>query len=145
MKIGIMGASGYAGGELLRLLLSHPEVEIEFATSSRFAGEFVYMVHPNLRGSTKLKFTPPSVQGMAETCDIAFLATPHGVSKYMVGDFLDIGVKVVDLSADFRLKDPADYPKWYGWEHPHPEMLTYAVFGIPELHREEIKDANLVA
>jgi N-acetyl-gamma-glutamyl-phosphate/LysW-gamma-L-alpha-aminoadipyl-6-phosphate reductase len=145
MKIGIMGASGYAGGELLRLLMPHPEAEIECATSSRFAGEFVHMVHPNLRGSTKLKFTPPSVQGMADACDLVFLATPHGVSKDMVGDFLEAGVKVVDLSADFRLKDPADYPKWYGWEHPYPEMLADAVFGIPELHREEIKGANLVA
>jgi len=145
MKIGIMGSSGYAGGELLRLLLPHPEAEIEFATSSRFAGEFVHMVHPNLRGSTKLKFTPPSVQGMAEACDLVFLATPHGVSKDMVGDFLEAGVRVVDLSADFRLKDPADYPTWYGWEHPHPEMLAEAVFGIPELHRKEIADANLVA
>jgi N-acetyl-gamma-glutamyl-phosphate/LysW-gamma-L-alpha-aminoadipyl-6-phosphate reductase len=144
-KIGIMGASGYAGGELLRLLLSHPEAELEFVTSSRFAGEFVYMVHPNLRGSTKLKFTPPSVQRLAEVCDLVFLATPHGVSKNMVGDFLEAGVRVVDLSADFRLKDPLDYLTWYGWEHPHPEMLANAVFGIPELHREEIRDANLVA
>ena len=130
MKIGIMGASGYAGGELLRLLLPHPEAEVEFATSSRFAGEFIYMVHPNLRGSTKLKFTPPSVRGMAEACDLVFLATPHGVSKDMVGDFLEAGVRVVDLSADFRLKNPADYPKWYGWEHPHPEMLADAIFGL---------------
>ena len=86
MKIGIMGASGYAGGELLRLLLPHPEAEVQFVTSSRFAGEFVYMVHPNLRGSTKLKFTPSSVEGMAEACDLVFLATPHGVSKDMVGE-----------------------------------------------------------
>ena len=145
MKIGIMGASGYAGGELLRLLLPHPEAEVEFATSSRFSGEFVHMVHPNLRGSTKLKFTPPSIPRMTEDCNLIFLATPHGVSKDMVGDFLEAGVRVVDLSADFRLNDPKDYPKWYGWEHPHPELLSDAVFGLPELHREEIRGANLVA
>lgn len=145
MNIGIMGASGYAGGELIRLLLHHPEVEIELATSSRFAGEFVYVVHPNLRGSTKLKFTPPNIQMISETCDIIFLATPHGVSKDFVGDFLDAGVRVVDLSADFRLKSPKDYPLWYGWEHPHPELLADSVLGIPELHRNEIRDASLVS
>jgi N-acetyl-gamma-glutamyl-phosphate/LysW-gamma-L-alpha-aminoadipyl-6-phosphate reductase len=145
LKIGIMGGSGYAGGELLRLLLPHPKAEVEHVTSSRFAGELVYMVHPNLRGSTKLKFTLPSVQEMSEKCDFVFLATPHGVSKDLMGDFLEAGVRVVDLSADFRLNDPADYPRWYGWDHPHPEILADAVFGIPELHREEIREASLVA
>jgi N-acetyl-gamma-glutamyl-phosphate/LysW-gamma-L-alpha-aminoadipyl-6-phosphate reductase len=145
MRIGIMGGSGYAGGELLRLLLSHPEAEIELVTSSRFAGEYVHMIHPNLRGSTKLKFTPSSVKAMAEGCDLVFLATPHGVSKDMVPAFLEAGIRVIDLSADFRLKDPADYPTWYGWEHPHPELLGEAVYGIPELHRERIREADLVA
>jgi N-acetyl-gamma-glutamyl-phosphate/LysW-gamma-L-alpha-aminoadipyl-6-phosphate reductase len=145
LKIGIMGASGYAGGDLLRLLLQHPEAEIKFATSSRFAGEFVYMVHPNLRGVTKLKFTPPNVANMAESCDIVFLATPHGISKDFMHEFLNAGLRVVDLSADFRLKNPDNYPTWYGWEHPNPELLKDAIFGIPELHRQDIKDAHLVA
>ncbi len=145
MKIGIMGASGYAGGDLLRLLLQHPEAEIIFATSSRFAGEFVYMVHPNLRGSTNLKFTPPNVENMTETCDLIFLATPHGVSKDFMHELLNAGLRVVDLSADFRLKNPDDYSIWYEWKHPHPELLKDAVLGIPELHRDDIKDANLVA
>ena len=145
MKVGIMGASGYAGGELLRLLIPHPEADVEIATSSRFTGEFVYTVHPNLRGFTKIKFTPPSVSEMAERCDLVFLATPHGASKDIVHSFQEAGVKVIDLSADFRLKDPSAYPTWYGWEHPHPELLGRAVFGLPELHRDEIRGADLVA
>jgi len=103
------------------------------------------MVHPNLRGITTLKFSPLDLSGLADKCDLVFLATPHGTSKDMVPSLLGEGVKVVDLSADFRLKDPADYPRWYGWDHTHPELLEEAVYGLPELHREEIKKADLVA
>ena len=103
------------------------------------------MVHPNLRGITTLKFSPLNLSGLADKCDLVFLATPHGTSKDMVPPLLGEGVKVVDLSADFRLKDPADYPRWYGWDHTHPELLEEAVYGLPELHREEIKKADLVA
>jgi len=145
MNIGIIGGSGYAGGELLRLLIPHPEAEIKLVTSRRFTGEYVYINHPNLRGATTLKFTPLNLSEIASQCDLVFLATPHGVSMDMVPMLLEQGVKIVDLSADFRLKDQSDYPRWYGWEHTHPELLDEAVYGLPELHREEIKKATLVA
>ncbi len=145
MKTAIIGGSGFAGGELIRLLLRHPEVELEQVTSNRFAGNFVYNIHPNLRGHTSSKFNPYKAETIIDTCDAVFIATPHGVSKDMAPAFLDAGLKIIDLSADFRLRDPAMYPEWYGWEHPHPELLGKAVFGLPELHRDEIKEAQLVA
>lgn len=145
MRVGIIGGSGYAGGELLRLLLHHPEAEITFATSRTYEGEYVFMVHPNLRGYTTLKFSSLNISDTSKKCDLVFLATPHGTSKDMVPTLLGQGVKIIDLSADFRLKDPTNYPTWYEWKHPHPELLAKAVYGLPELHREEIKKADLVA
>ncbi|MFH1180119.1 MAG: N-acetyl-gamma-glutamyl-phosphate reductase [Candidatus Bathyarchaeota archaeon] len=145
MKIAIIGGSGYAGGELLRLLLHHPEAEITQVTSNRFADEFIYTIHPNLRGHTLIKFSPYNPEKIIETCDTIFMATPHGVSKDTALPFIESGLKIIDLSADYRLKDPADYPTWYGWEHPHPELLEKYVFGLPELHRAEIKGSQLVA
>ena len=145
MKAAIIGGSGYAGGELIRLLLNHPNIELELVTSNRFAGEFVYTVHPNLRGRISLKFSPFIPQTAIEKCDVVFFATPHGASKEIVPSILSEGLKIIDLSADFRLKDPSLYPKWYGWTHPHPMLLEEAVFGLPEIHREEIKKASLVA
>jgi len=145
MRVGIIGGSGYAGGELLRLLLRHPQAEVTTVTSQRYAGEYLYTIHPNLRGHTQLKFTPVNNEEIAERCDVVFMATPHGTSKEIVPDLLARGLQVIDLSADFRLKDPSDYFKWYGWGHPHPELLDKAVYGIPELHRKEMRDASLVA
>ncbi|MCJ7610054.1 N-acetyl-gamma-glutamyl-phosphate reductase, partial [Candidatus Bathyarchaeota archaeon] len=145
MRVGIIGGSGYAGGELLRLLLRHPQAEVTTVTSQRYAGEYLYTIHPNLRGHTQLKFTPVNNEEIAERCDMVFLATPHGTSKDLVPDLLARGTMIIDLSADFRLKNPADYFKWYGWGHPHPELLDRAVYGIPELHRKEMRDADLVA
>ena len=145
MKIAIIGGSGYAGGELVRLLLHHPEVEIVQVTSSRFADEYLYTIHPNLRGHTRLRFSPYSADKLIDTCEIVFMATPHGVSKDTALPFIEAGLKIVDLSADYRLKDSADYQRWYGWEHPHPELLGKYVFGLPELHRSEIKGSQLVA
>jgi len=145
LRIGIIGGSGYAGGELLRLLIPHPEAEIVTVTSRRFTGEFLYIIHPNLRGMTKLKFSTPNIQKVGESCEMIFLATPHGVSKDMVPSLLENGAKIVDLSADFRLKDPQEYQKWYGWHHNHPELLDNAVYGLPELHRNEITNADLIA
>jgi N-acetyl-gamma-glutamyl-phosphate/LysW-gamma-L-alpha-aminoadipyl-6-phosphate reductase len=145
MRVGIIGGSGYAGGELLRLLLRHPQAEVTTVTSQRYAGEYLYTIHPNLRGHTQLKFTPVNNEEIAERCDAVFMATPHGTSKEIVPDLLARGLQVIDLSADFRLKDPSDYFKWYGWGHPHPELLDKAVYGIPELHRKEMRDASLVA
>jgi N-acetyl-gamma-glutamyl-phosphate/LysW-gamma-L-alpha-aminoadipyl-6-phosphate reductase len=145
MKIAIVGGSGYAGGELLRLLLNHSNVEIEFVTSNTFAGEFIYTIHPNLRGHTNLKFTPYNADVIINNCQSVFLATPHGASKNITPQLLDAGLRVIDLSADYRLKNPEDYPKWYGWEHPDPQLLKKSVYGLPELNRQKIKDATLVA
>jgi len=145
MKIGILGASGYVGGELLRLLLRHPKVEVAVATSSRNAGDFVYRVHPNLRGLTKLKFVKPDPSKITDECDLLFVATPHGVSSTFMPQLLETGMPVIDISADFRLKDPEAYVKWYHWKHRCPELLEKAVYGLPELHREEIEKAQLVA
>ena len=145
MRIGIIGGSGYVGSELLRLLLMHPEVEVTMVTSRQSAGEFIFNVHPNLRGLTQLKFVPQDMAELQKNCDLVFTATPHGGSVNLVPKLLEAGLKVIDMSADFRLKNPADYDSYYGWKHAHPEMLKGAAYGLPELHREEIKKAKLVA
>jgi N-acetyl-gamma-glutamyl-phosphate/LysW-gamma-L-alpha-aminoadipyl-6-phosphate reductase len=145
LKIGIIGGTGYVGGELLRLLLLHPEVEVTMVTSRQSAGEFVFNVHPNLRGLTQLKFVPLDVAELQKNCDLVFTATPHGGAVNLVPKLLEAGLKVIDMSADFRLKNPSDYDKWYGWKHTNPQLLKEAVYGLPEFHREEIKSAILVA
>jgi N-acetyl-gamma-glutamyl-phosphate/LysW-gamma-L-alpha-aminoadipyl-6-phosphate reductase len=145
VRVGIIGGSGYVGGELVRLLLPHPEVELTTVTSRQNAGEYVFAVHPNLRGATQLKFTPPNISHVTENCDLVFAAMPHGKSVNLVPQLLETGVKVIDMSADYRLKNPDDYDLWYGWKHTHPELLKEAVYGLPELHRQEIKNAQLVA
>jgi N-acetyl-gamma-glutamyl-phosphate/LysW-gamma-L-alpha-aminoadipyl-6-phosphate reductase len=145
MRIGIIGGSGYVGSELLRLLLMHPQAEVTMVTSRQSAGEFVFNIHPNLRGLTQLKFVPQDIAELQKNCDLVFTATPHGGSVNLVPKLLEVGLKVIDMSADFRLKNPADYETYYGWAHAHPEMLKEAAFGLPELHREEIKKAKLVA
>jgi len=145
MRIGIIGGSGYVGSELLRLLLMHPQVEITVVTSRQYAGEFVFNIHPNLRGLTQLKFVPQDLAELQKNCDLIFTATPHGGSQTLVPTLLDAGLKVIDMSADFRLKNPIDYQTYYGWQHLKPEMLPQAVYGLPELHRDEIKNANLIA
>ncbi len=145
MRVGVIGGSGYVGGELLRLLLPHPEVELTTVTSRKNAGEYVFTVHPNLRGATQLKFTPPNISQVTDNCDLVFAAMPHGKSVNLVPQLLETGVKVIDMSADYRLKNPDDYDRWYGWKHTHPELLKEAVYGCPELHRQEIKDAQLIA
>ena len=145
MKVGIFGASGYVGGELLRLLLAHPKVEVTAITSNTYANEYVHRVHPNLRGQTTLKFIKSDPSKMADLCDILFVATPHGVSSTFIPQLVDCGLKIIDASADFRLKNPEDYVKWYGWSHSNPDLLKKAVYGLPELHREDIKRAQLVA
>ena len=145
LKIGIVGGSGYVGSELLRLLLLHPQAEITTVTSRQSAGEYVFNIHPNLRGLTQLKFVPLDIAELQKNCDLIFTATPHGGSVNLVPKLLDAGLKVIDMSADFRLKNPADYETYYGWKHAHPEMLKDAAYGLPELHREEIKKAKLVA
>lgn len=145
MRVGIIGGSGYVGGELLRLLLSHPHAEVTTVVSRKYAGEFVFLVHPNLRGATNLKFVPLDLHHVAENCDLVFTAMPHGASVSLVPKLLEVGLKVIDMSADFRLKNPGDYIKWYGWEHTHPDLLKESVYGLPELHRKEMKNARLIA
>ncbi len=142
---GIVGASGYTGGELLRILINHPNAEVKVATSRENSGEPVFRVHPHLRKLTDLKFVEPDLDMIARECEYVFLALPHGASAPIAQRLLEKGVKVIDLSADFRLRNKEDYPKWYGWQHPCPELLGEAVFGLPELHREEIRRARLVA
>ncbi len=145
IRIGVIGGSGYTGGELLRFLLLHPKIEITHITSREYAGEYVFRVHPNLRGLTKLQFDKPDLSKTTSLCDLVFMATPHGVSSKLVPKILEVGLKVIDLSADFRLKNPSEYEKWYGWQHPYPELLKEAVYGVPELYRDKIKNAKLVA
>ncbi|MHB1415852.1 MAG: N-acetyl-gamma-glutamyl-phosphate reductase [Chloroflexota bacterium] len=141
MKVSVVGASGYAGGELVRLLLSHPKVTIGQVTSESNAGKYVHSVHPNLRKRTDLKFV--SAQDL-QPCDVLFMSLPHGTSMHRVQEYMSIADKIIDLSADFRLRDPADYPKWYGERHSNPELLSQFVYGIPELHRAEIVGARLI-
>jgi len=145
MRVGIIGGSGYVGGELLRLLLAHPQVELTTVTSRKDAGEFVFSIHPNLRSLTQLKFVPLDLSQIQKNCDLVFTATPHGSSVNLVPKLLEMGLRVIDMSADFRLKNPGDYAKWYGWEHAHPEYLNEAVYGLAEFYREKIKSARLIA
>jgi N-acetyl-gamma-glutamyl-phosphate/LysW-gamma-L-alpha-aminoadipyl-6-phosphate reductase len=145
MKVGVVGASGYVGGELLRLLVTHPKVEVNMVTSRQKAGEYVHRVHPSLKGFIDITFSPMDMDKLASNCDLVFTSVPHGKANKIVKDLYDRGMKVIDLSADFRLKNPKDYVRWYGWEHPFPDMLSKSVYGVPELHREEIKKAQLVS
>ena len=139
MKAGIVGAAGYAGGELLRLLLGHPRVTEIVAGSSSLAGKPVTQAHPNLRKRTDLTFVPyEAVRG----CDVVFLALPNGAQR--IGEFEASGRIIVDLSSDHRLREPEDYVTWYGAPHPAPERLGRAVYGIPELHRAAIVGAPLI-
>jgi N-acetyl-gamma-glutamyl-phosphate/LysW-gamma-L-alpha-aminoadipyl-6-phosphate reductase len=139
--VSIVGASGYTGGELLRILLSHPQVEIKQAISGSYAGKFVFTTHPNLRKRTQLKYSP---RESLEPCDVLFLCLPHGVSMETLPQLRDKAKVVIDLSADFRLHNPDDYPVWYSHEHPNRDLLGKFVYGVPELHREEIKTADFI-
>ncbi|HLF89907.1 MAG TPA: N-acetyl-gamma-glutamyl-phosphate reductase, partial [Anaerolineales bacterium] len=142
IKAAIVGASGYTGGELLRILIAHPEVEVVQATSRSRVGEFLYQTHPNLRKRTQLKFTTPDA---LEPCDVVFLALPHGEAQKQIETYAAHAPRIVDLSADFRLNDAADYEKWYGEPHHAPEWLTKFVYGLPELHRDAIRAADYVS
>jgi LysW-gamma-L-alpha-aminoadipyl-6-phosphate/LysW-L-glutamyl-5-phosphate reductase len=140
--VSIVGGSGYGGGELLRLLLAHPCVEVKQVTSRSHLGEYVYQVHPNLRKRTQLKFSDPSV---LEPVEILFLAQPHGQAQHHIEEYAKLAPKIIDLSADFRLKDATLYKKWYGEEHTAPEWLSKFVYGLPELHRAEMASASYIS
>ena len=144
LKIGIYGASGYTGQELLRLLLRHPDVEVSALTSRQFKGMPVSHVYPVFEGLTDLRFIDASPEDVADLSDFVFLAMPHGSAMEVVPVFLEAEEKVVDLSADFRLHDQNLYERWYE-KHEAPEFLKDAVYGLPELHRDAIKAAQLVA
>jgi len=140
--VSIVGGSGYGGGELLRLLLGHLQVEIKQVTSRSHVGEYVYQAHPNLRKRTQLKFSDPS---QLEPVDVLFLAQPHGQAQHNIEQYAKLASKIIDLSADFRLRDAADYEKWYGEKHAAPEWLSKFVYGLPELHREDISKAIYIS
>lgn len=142
IRVSIVGGSGYAGGELLRLLLAHPDARVQQVTSERLAGKFVHGPHPNLRGAARLKF---SAMDDLASCDVLFLCLPHGEASRRIDDLRAAAGRIVDLSADFRLRDAGAYERWYGRPHPRPELLGRFAYGIPELGRERLRDAELVA
>lgn len=139
-----MGATGYTGVELLRLLVSHPDVEISYVTSREHAGSRVDAMFPNLRGYVDLEFSAPSNEALSG-CDLVFFATPNGIAMKSAQALLDAGAKVIDLAADFRIKDIAVWEKWYGMQHASPHLVEEAVYGLPELNRAQIRTARLVA
>ncbi|HEX7735173.1 MAG TPA: N-acetyl-gamma-glutamyl-phosphate reductase, partial [Ktedonobacteraceae bacterium] len=142
IRVSIVGGSGYTAGELLRILLFHPQVEIAQVASNGHAGQFVHSTHPNLRGVTALRYCRPDD---LEPCDLLFLCLPHGHSAGQIERYRGLAERVIDLSADFRLRLPELYSRWYGTEHPAPEVLREAVYGLPELHRAELREATLVS
>lgn len=144
IKIGIAGGSGYTGSELIRILRGHPEVEIAFITSEKNAGQSVSSVLPFFHKIVDLRFISLD-EGLKLTCDLVFVALPHKTAMNVVPSFLDNCEKVIDLSADYRLKDTSVYEKWYSTKHASPELCSKAVYGLPELNKEKIKIASLVA
>ncbi|MDA7853268.1 N-acetyl-gamma-glutamyl-phosphate reductase [Porticoccaceae bacterium] len=144
IKVGIVGATGYTGAELLRLLAVHPEAEVAVITSRSEKGKPVADLYPSLRGHIDLAFSDPNLDQLA-ACDIVFFATPHGVAQSMVGHILQRGVKVIDLSADFRIRDVQVWESWYGQPHAAPDLISRAVYGLPEINRDAIASATLIA
>ncbi len=142
LRVSIVGGSGYTAGELLRILLFHPQVEIVQVASSSSAGQYIHSTHPNLRGVTTLRYCQPND---LTACDLLLLCLPHGKSAQSIEHYRALAPRIIDLAADFRLRSPELYQHWYGHAHPIPEMLNEAVYGLPELHREELREANLVS
>jgi len=144
LKVGIVGGTGYTGAELLRILTRHPEAEIAVITSRGEAGTAVADLFHHLRGHLDLRFCEPDPAALG-ACDLVFFATPNGTAMKMVPELLDQGTRVIDLAADFRLKDTAVWERWYGIPHACPDLLTEAVYGLPELNREAVRGARLIA
>jgi len=144
IKVGIVGGTGYTGVELLRLLAAHPEVDIQAITSRSEKGLPVADMYPNLRGHLDIAFSEPDMAVLTK-CDVVFFATPNGIAMTMARELVDAGVKVIDLAADFRIKDIQEWSKWYGMDHACPELVEQAVYGLPEVNRAEIKKAQLIA
>lgn len=144
IKVGIIGGTGYTGVELLRILAQHPQVELQAITSRGDAGTPVANMFPSLRGRVALDFVDPKAAAL-ETCDVVFFATPNGIAMGQARSLVDAGVRVIDLAADFRINDPAEWERWYGMKHAAPELIAEAVYGLPEANREKIRSARLVA
>ncbi|MBW2559721.1 MAG: N-acetyl-gamma-glutamyl-phosphate reductase, partial [Deltaproteobacteria bacterium] len=144
LKVGIYGASGYTGQELLRLLIGHPDADVVAITSRKFKDTPISEVYPAFAGMTDLKFVDSSPQQLVSSCDVVFLAVPHGEAMAVAPVFVAAGVKVIDLSADFRLRDVSVYEAWYK-KHTASDLIEKAVYGLPELYRADLKGANLVA
>ncbi|NOQ64995.1 MAG: N-acetyl-gamma-glutamyl-phosphate reductase [Methyloprofundus sp.] len=144
IRVGIVGGTGYTGVELLRILALHNEVEVAVVTSRSDDGMRVDALYPNLRGTIDVCFSKPDLESLA-SCDVVFFATPNGTAMLMAEQLLARNVKVIDLSADFRIKDVTEWAKWYGMEHACPDLIADAVYGLPEVNRDEIKQANLLA
>ena len=144
IKVGIVGGTGYTGAELLRLLSQHPDVEIEVVTSRSKQGVLISEIFPNLRGHMQHVFTSLDIEHLVN-CDVVFFATPHGVAQSLVPEVLAKGIKVIDLSADFRIRDIETWEHWYNQRHLAPELAKIAVYGLPEVNRNKIRHANLVA
>lgn len=148
VSVGIIGASGYSGEELVRLLLNHPHAELTTVTSRQYAGQTVAQVFPkfsHLPKARALRFVDSNAELVAKTAEIVFLALPHGVAAEFATPLLQLGAKVIDLSADFRLKSPEIYKEFYGHDHPAPDLLAKSVYGLPEVYRDQIKASSLVA
>lgn len=143
IKVGIVGGTGYTGVELLRILAAHPEARLTAITSRKEDGMPVADMFPSLRGHVSLAFSAPEKAGLSE-CDVVFFATPHGVAMAQAPELLAAGVKIIDLAADFRLKDTAEFEKWYGMPHACPAILKEAVYGLPEVNREAIESARVI-
>ena len=143
-KIGIVGGTGYTGVELLRLLAQHPHAEITLITSRGEAGTPVSAMFPSLRGRIDLEFTAPSDAALKQ-CDIVFFATPNGIAMQQARALYDAGTRIIDIAADFRIKDIPTWEKWYGTQHACPELVAEAVYGLPEFNREKIRGARIVA
>lgn len=144
ISAGIVGGTGYTGVELLRILALHPQVEVTKVTSRSDDGKRVDALYPSLRGLCNAVFSTPEVESLAD-CDVVFFATPNGTAMLMAEQLLARGVKVIDLSADFRIKDAKEWQHWYGMEHACPDLIQEAVYGLPEINREAIKNTRLLA
>ncbi|HUX89107.1 MAG TPA: N-acetyl-gamma-glutamyl-phosphate reductase [Gallionellaceae bacterium] len=144
IKVGIVGGTGYTGVELLRLLVLHPQVELRTITSRADAGTAVSQMFPSLRGHLDISFTHPDSAHL-EQCDVVFFATPNGIAMQQARSLLEAGVRIIDLAADFRIKDVKVWEKWYGMAHACPELIEQAVYGLPEINRDKIKQAKLLA
>ncbi len=144
IKVGVLGATGYAGIETVRLLLRHPGVTLTRVVSHSNVGVKISDLYPNLRGICDMEFSALDVDDISENCDVVFTALPHGASKEVIPSLYDKGLKIVDLSGDFRYDDPAVYEKWYGQPHSAPELLEKSVYGLCELYRDKIKGARLI-